>query len=123
MSLTEHASSFFTKRFGVMLLADTPGILTLSGYNYLTTPPTAIPAGLSLPLFAMSAGINSLLLLAVACLVGTYTAPRVELPSYLLEWARTGDDVWRRLRPEVRLAVNLGVIGGIPGLSTNLDDL
>ncbi|MDZ5811930.1 CPBP family intramembrane glutamic endopeptidase [Halorubrum sp. AD140] len=111
MSLAERSS--FAKRFGVTLLAGTPGILALCGYIYLTTPPTAIPAGLSLPLFAVSAAVNSLLLLAVACLVGTYAAPRVELPSYLVDWARTGDDVWRRLRPEVRLAVGLGVTGGL----------
>ncbi|GAB6862841.1 CPBP family intramembrane glutamic endopeptidase [Haloplanus litoreus] len=113
MSPTEHASSSFAKPFGVTLLAGTPGIVALSGYIYLTTPTTAIPTGLSLPLFAVSAGVNSLLLLAVACLIGTYTAPRVELPSYLIDWARTGDDVWRRLRPEIRLAVGLGVIGGL----------
>ncbi|WP_248898344.1 CPBP family intramembrane glutamic endopeptidase [Haloplanus halobius] len=111
MSRTERAT--FPKRFGVTLLAGVPGIFVLSGYIYLTTPPTAIPAGLSLPLLAVSAGVNSLLLLAVACLIGTYTAPRVELRSYLLDWAETGDDVWRRLRSEVRFAVSLGVIGGL----------
>jgi membrane protease YdiL (CAAX protease family) len=113
MSLTEHGSSSFAKRFGVTLLAGIPGILALSGYIYLTTPASAIPAGLSLPLFAVSAGVNSLLLLVVACLAGTYTVPRVGLPSYLLDWAKTGDDVWRRLRPEVRVAVGLGVIGSL----------
>ncbi|MFW5917890.1 MAG: CPBP family intramembrane glutamic endopeptidase [Haloferacaceae archaeon] len=113
MSLTEYASSSFAKRFGVTLLAGTPGILALSGYIYLTTPPTAVPAGLSLPLLSVAAGVNSLLLLAVACLVGAYTAPRVGLPSYLVDWAITGDDVWRRLRPEVGFAVGLGIIGGL----------
>ncbi|NHN49254.1 CPBP family intramembrane metalloprotease [Halostella sp. JP-L12] len=112
MSPSDRTASF-AKRFGVTLLAGTPGILALSGYIYLTTPPTAVPAGLSLPLLAVSAGVNSLLLLAVACLVGTYTAPRVELPSYLIDWVKTGDDFWRRLRPEVRLAVGFGVIGGL----------
>lgn len=114
MTLPEDVSSFsFAKRFGLALLAGTPGILALSGYIYITTPPTAVPAGLSLLLLAVSAGVNSLLLLAVACLVGTYTAPRVELPSYLMDWARTGDDVWRRVRPEIRHAVGLGVLGSI----------
>ena len=111
MFRTEHAS--FPKRFGVTLLAGTPGILALSGYIYLTTPASAVPAGLSLPLLAVSAGVNSLLLLTVACLVGTYTAPRVDLSSYLVGWAGTGDDIWRHLRPDVRLAVSLGVIGGL----------
>jgi hypothetical protein len=97
----------------VTLLAGIPGILALSGYIYLTTPPTDVPAGLSLPLLAVSAGGNSLLLLAIACLVGTYTAPRVELRSYLVDWEGAGDEVWRFLRPEVRLAVSLGVIGSL----------
>jgi membrane protease YdiL (CAAX protease family) len=112
MSLPEQTSSF-AKRFGVTLLAGTPGILALSGYIYLTTPPTAVPAGLSLPLLAVSAGVNSLLLLVVACLIGTYTAPRVALPSSLLDPTRTGDDVRGRLRADVRLAVSLGVLGGL----------
>jgi membrane protease YdiL (CAAX protease family) len=111
MSRTEHAT--FTKRFGVTVLAGIPGILALSGYIYLTTPATAVPAGLSLPLLAVSAGVNSLLLLTVACLVGAYTAPQVDLSSYLVDWVGTGDDIGQRLRPEVRFAVSLGVIGGL----------
>lgn len=112
MSSTERPPSF-VKRFGVTLLAGIPGILALVGYIYLTTPQTAVPAGLSLSLLAVSSGVNSLLILAVACLVGTYVAPRVGLRSYLTDHVRTGDGIWRRLRPEVGLAVGLGAFGGI----------
>lgn len=112
MSPTERTSSF-AKRFGVTLLAGIPGILALVGYIYLTTPPTAVPAGLSLPLLAVSSGVNSLLILVVACLLGTYASPRVGLQSYLTDRVGTGDEIWRRLRPEVGLAVGLGALGGI----------
>ena len=103
----------FAKRFGATLLAGVPGVLALSGYVYLTTPQSAVPAGLSLRLLAVSAGGNSLLLLAVACLIGTYAAPRVGLRSSLAESAGNGADIWRRLRPELRGAVALGVVGGL----------
>jgi membrane protease YdiL (CAAX protease family) len=112
MSPPERTASF-AKRFAVTLLAGIPGILALVGYIYLTTPPTAVPAGLSLPLLAASSGINSLLILVVACLLGTYAAPRAGLQSYLTDRVGTGDGLWRRLRPEVGIAVGLGVLGGI----------
>ncbi|WP_440988378.1 lysostaphin resistance A-like protein [Haloarchaeobius baliensis] len=112
MSHSEHSASF-AKRFGLTLLAGIPGILALVGYIYLTTPATAVPAGLSLPLLAVSSGLNSLLILVVACLLGTYAAPRVGLQSYLTDRTGRGDEVWRRLRPEVGLAVGLGALGGI----------
>lgn len=111
MSRTERGS--FARRFGATLSAGVPGILAISAYVYLTTPPTAVPAGLSLSLLAVSAAVNSLVLLAVACLVGTYTAPRVGLRSFLADWTGAGDGVWQRLRPQVRLSVGLGVVGGI----------
>ena len=112
MSSTERISSF-AKRFGVTLLAGIPGILALIGFIYLTTPPSAVPAGLSLSLLAVSSGVNSLLLLIVACLLGTYAAPRVGLRSYLTDRVGTGDRSWRRLRSEVSLAVGVGALGGI----------
>jgi hypothetical protein len=77
----------------VTLLARVPGILALVVYVYLTTPPSAVPAGLTLLLLAVVSGINPLLLLAVvsginpllllgvACLVGAYAAPRAGLRS------------------------------------------
>lgn len=112
MSLTER-TSLFAKRFGVTLLAGISGIFALSGYIYLTTPSTAVPVGLSLPLLAVSSGVAPLLLLVVACLLGTYAAPRVGLQSYLVDWVGTGDRIWQRLRSEVDLAVGFGVLGGV----------
>lgn len=103
----------FTKRFGVTLLLGIPGILALIGYIYFTTPPAGVPAGLSLPLLAVASGVSPLLLLVVACLVGSFSAPRVGLQSFLVDRVSSGEEVWRRLRPEVRLAVGVGVLGGV----------
>ena len=103
----------FGKRFGVTLVAGVPGILALVGYIYFTTPPTAVPAGLSLPLLAVLSAVNPLILLGVACLLGAYTAPRVELRSYLMNRMDTGEGIWRHLREEVGLAVGIGILGGI----------
>lgn len=112
MSSTEHRGSF-GRRFGVVLLAGLPGIVSLVGYIYLTTPPSAVPAGLTLPLLAVVSGINPLLLLVVACLIGVYAAPRTGLHSYLLDRVSTGEAIWPRLREEARLAVGVGVLGTI----------
>jgi membrane protease YdiL (CAAX protease family) len=112
MSPTANGPSF-GKRSGVALLLGVPGIAALVGYVYLTTPPTAVPPGLSLPLLAVASAVTPLLLLVVACLLGAYAAPRVGLRSYVIERSGTGDGVWRHLRGEVRLAVGIGVLGGV----------
>jgi len=103
----------FAKRFGVTLLAGLPGIIALIGYIYFTTPPTAVPSGLSLPLLAVLSGINPLVLLSVACLLGAYAAPRVGLRSYLIDRMETGDKVWQQLRDEVGMAIVIGILGGV----------
>ncbi|MDS0301012.1 CPBP family intramembrane metalloprotease [Halogeometricum sp. S1BR25-6] len=112
MSSPENGTSF-VQRFGLALLLGVPGIVALVGYIYLTTPLTAVPAGLSLPLLALLSAVNPLLLLVVACLLGAYAAPRVGLQSYVIGRAGTGDGIWRRLRGEVRLAVGIGILGGV----------
>jgi membrane protease YdiL (CAAX protease family) len=103
----------FGQRFGVSLLLGLPGIVALVGYIYLTTPPSAVPAGLSLPLLAVLSGVNPLLLLAVACLLGAYAAPRAGLHSYAIERTGTGDGIRQRLRQEGRRAAGLGILGGV----------
>jgi len=112
MSSTERTPPFRT-RFGVPLLAGIPGIAALVGYLYLSTPPESVPAGLSLPVFAVLSGVNPLLLLVVACLLGAYAAPKVGLRSHLVDRAGGGDGLRQRLRPEVGLAVGVGVFGGL----------
>lgn len=102
----------FGKRFGVSLLLGIPGIVALVGFIYLTTPPSAVPSGLSLPLLAVLSGVNPLLLLGVACLLGAYAAPRVGLHSYAIDRMGTGDGIWQRLRNDVGLAVGIGILGG-----------
>ncbi|WP_336338749.1 CPBP family intramembrane glutamic endopeptidase [Haloarcula brevis] len=103
----------FGKRFGVSLLLGIPGIVALVGYIYLTTPPSAVPSGLSLPLLAVLSSVNPLLLLGVACLLGAYAAPRVGLNSYAIDRMGTGDGIWQRLRNDVGLAVGIGILGGV----------
>lgn len=109
---TKHGGSF-GRRFGVTLLAGIPGIVALVGYIYLTTPPSAVPADLTLPLLAVVSGINPLVLLAVACLVGVYATPRTRLRSYLLDRVSTGDRIWPQLRDEAELAIGVGLFGSI----------
>lgn len=103
----------FGRRFGVALLLGLPGIVALVGYIYVTTPPSAVPAGLSLPLLAVVSAVNPLLLLVIACLLGAYAAPRVGLRSYAIEGTGTDDSIWQRLRQEGGLAVALGILGGV----------
>ena len=86
MASTEPRSPFRT-RFGVTLLAGLPGIVALVAYVYRSTPPEAVPPGLTRPLLALLSGISPLLLLAVACLVGAYAAPKAGLRSHLLDRA------------------------------------
>ena len=112
MASTTPAPSF-RARFGITLLAGLPGIVALAAYVYRSTPPEAVPAGLSRPVLAVLSGLNPLLLLAVACLIGAYAAPRAGLRSYLLDRVEGGEGVGERLRSEVGLAVAVGVAGSL----------
>jgi len=87
--------------------------VALVGYIYFTTPPAAVPSGLTLSLLAVSSGVNSLLFLAVACLLGAYAAPRVGLQSHVIDRVRTDDGIRQRLQDEVGLAVGIGILGGV----------
>jgi len=112
MSPTTNRSTF-ARRFGRALLLGLPGIAALVTYIYFTTPPSAVPTGLSLPLLAVASAVNPLLLLCVACLLGAYAAPQAGLRSYVIEGAGSDDSIWHRLRQEVGLAVGVGILGGI----------
>jgi hypothetical protein len=112
MSPTANGPSF-GKRFGVALLLGMPGIVALVGYIYFTTPATAVPAGLSLPLLALVSAVNPLLLLGVACLLGAYAAPRVSLQSYVIDRREVDSEIWQRLQNDVGLAVGIGIVGGV----------
>jgi hypothetical protein len=119
MSPTANGPSF-SKRFGVALLLGMPGIVALVGYMYVTTPATAVPAGLSLPLLALVSAVNPLLFLGVSCLLGAYAAPRVGLQSYVIDRTGSGSDIWQHLRNEAGLAVGIGVAGGVPLVALSL---
>ena len=103
----------FRKRVTIAVLAGVPGIVALVGYILLTTPLSAVPSGLSLPLLAVLSGLNPLVLLVVACLLGAYAAPRVGLRSHVLDRGEGGDGAWRAVRSEVRLAAVLGALSGV----------
>lgn len=97
------------------LLLGLPGVVALVGYSYVTTPATAVPAGLSLPLLALVSAVNPLLFLGIACLLGAYTAPRVGLRSHVIDRTGGGSGVWQRLRNDVGLAIGIGIgiVGGV----------
>lgn len=101
------------KRAAIAVLVGLPGVLALASYTWYTTPASAIPAGFSRTLLAVSAIVNSLIILVPACLLGAYTARRVGLRVYFLDRVTTGDSIWPRLRPEIRLAASMGVLGGV----------
>mgnify|MGYP006291800181 CR=1 FL=1 len=103
----------FRARFGAAFLAGLPGIVALVAYVYRSTPPEAVPAGLSRQSLAVLSGVNPLLLLAVACLVGAYAAPKAGLRSHLFDRAGGDGGALGRLRPEVGLAVGVGVGGSL----------
>ncbi|MFC6865337.1 CPBP family intramembrane glutamic endopeptidase [Halomicroarcula sp. GCM10025817] len=105
--------STFARRFGTALLLGLPGIVALVSYIYLSTPPSAVPAGLSLPLLAVVSAVNPTLLLVVACLLGAYAAPRAGLQSYVIDRREGGDGIWRHLRDDIGLAVAVGLGGGV----------
>jgi len=110
MAPTTNGPSFGT-RFGVAVALGLPGIAALVGYIYFTTPATAVPPGLSLPLLAVLSAVNPLLLLVMACLLGAYTAPRVGLQSTIIDRQDAG--LWESLRRDGGPAVGIGIIGGV----------
>lgn len=113
MSPSDSSYASLLRRAGFMLLVGFPGVVAVAAYTAYATPAASIPPGLSRQLLAVSAIINSLIILVPACLLGAYTAPKVGLRSYLLDRLDTGDPVWPRLRPELRLAALIGVVGSI----------
>ena len=106
-------SPSFRVRFGITLLAGLPGIVALVGYVFLASPPESVPPGLSRATLALLSGVTPLLLLAVACLIGAYAAPRAGLRSHLLDRADGAIGALGRLRPEVGLAVAVGIVGSL----------
>jgi membrane protease YdiL (CAAX protease family) len=103
----------FRVRFGTALAAGAPGVAALVAYVFLTTPDAAVPGGLSRPAFAVLSAVTPLLLLVGACLVGAYAAPRARLRSHLLDRAGGEAGALARLRPELGVAVAVGVAGSL----------
>jgi len=101
------------RRFGITLTAGLPGVLALAGWVFATTDPADVPAGLTTATYTLAAAVNPVVLLAVACALGAYTAPRVGLESYLVDRVEGGGAVWPRLRGDLPVAVGLGVAGSV----------
>lgn len=113
MSSSEQSPPSLLRRAGFMLLVGLPGVIAVAAHTGFVTPAAAIPQGLTRPLLAVSALLNSLIILVPACLLGAYTAPKAGLRVYLLDRLRTGDPVWPKLRPELRLAAAIGIVGAV----------
>jgi membrane protease YdiL (CAAX protease family) len=107
----------------VALLLGMPGIVALVGYIYVTTPATAVPAGLSLPLLALVSAVNPLLLSASRVCSGptqrrewAYSRPSstgrgAAARSGVIDRTGSGSEIWQHLRNEVGLAVGIGIFG------------
>lgn len=113
MSSSDQSRPSLLRRAALMLLLGMPGVLAVAVHTAYATPAAALPPGLSRSLLAVSAVVNSLIVLVPACFLGAYTAPKVGLRVYLLDRLRSGDPVWARLRPELRLAGLVGVVGAL----------
>ncbi|WP_436347577.1 CPBP family glutamic-type intramembrane protease [Natronorubrum sp. FCH18a] len=57
--------------------------------------------------------VQSSILLAIAVLIGCYTAPKVGLRSHVLERVTDGKPIVPRLREELPIAAGLGVAAGV----------
>lgn len=107
-------SASTARRFGALFGLGFLGILALVA----TSGPELVELAespdvpVSAAVLAAATVVQSSILLAVAVLVGLYTAPRVGFRSHVLERVTTGDPIVSRLRAEVGPAVALGLVAG-----------
>ena len=97
----------FLALFGLGVLGVLSLIPTLSGQLDALPPEMA---DLPTPVAAALALLNPLILLAVAVAVGTLLAHRVSLRSLVAEKVRQGTAIWPQLRPNIPLAVAVGLV-------------
>jgi membrane protease YdiL (CAAX protease family) len=93
---------------GVGVLAQLPVLLPLVEEQLASgaTPDMTRTALVSIAL------LNGVLLLAIAVVVGLFSAPRVGLRSHLVSWAQEGTPILVRLRPEAPIALTAGTLVG-----------
>ncbi|SEQ41738.1 CPBP family glutamic-type intramembrane protease [Natrinema salaciae] len=101
------------RRFGVLFAVGFLGIIALAA----TTPSQleTLPEAPDVPtaILVAAALVQSSILLAIAVLVGLYTAPRLGLRSHLLERVSAGTPIGSRLRAELPIAAGLGAAAGV----------
>jgi hypothetical protein len=84
------------------------GVGALAIYSVPTLREIPELSTLSYPTLVLLASMNSLILLVVFVILGTVTAPRIELNSHVFMWASGGTPDWGELRDSLPLAAALG---------------
>lgn len=84
------------------------GVLALTVYSVPMLREIPELSALSYPTLVLLAAANSMILLVVVVLLGTVTAPRIELNSHVFAWASGGTPNWSEIRDSFPLAVVLG---------------
>lgn len=108
-------SASTARRFGALFGLGFLGILALVA----TSGPELVELAespdvpVSVAVLAAAVVAQSSVLLAVAVLVGLYTAPKVGFRSHVVERVTAGTPIVPRLRPEVKPAVALGLVAGV----------
>ncbi|MCU4971744.1 CPBP family intramembrane metalloprotease [Halobacteria archaeon AArc-m2/3/4] len=103
------------RRFGALFGLGFLGILALvvTSAPELADLAESPDVPVSATVLTIATVVQSSILLAVAVLVGLYTAPKVGFRSHVLERVTTGAPIGPRLRTEVKPAVGLGLVAGL----------
>ncbi|AGB37777.1 CPBP family intramembrane glutamic endopeptidase [Natronococcus occultus] len=84
------------------------GVIALAVYSVPMLRELPELSTVSTPTLVVLASVNSTLLLAVAVVLGTVTAPRLDLDSHVFAWAAGGTPDWGEIRDSLPLAAALG---------------
>lgn len=84
------------------------GVLALAVFSVPMLREIPELSALSYPTLLLIAALNSTILLAVVVILGTVTAPRIDLDSHVFEWASGGSPDWGEIRESLPLAAGLG---------------
>ncbi|MCU4740125.1 CPBP family intramembrane glutamic endopeptidase [Natronoglomus mannanivorans] len=108
-------SASTARRFGALFGLGFLGILALvvTSAPELADLAESPDVPVSATVLAIATVVQSSILLAVAVLVGLYTAPKVGFRSHVLERVTTGEPIGPELRTEVKPAVGLGLVAGL----------
>jgi len=101
----------FGRTFVALSVLGLAGVLSVipSIFSQLDALPPEL-ASLPTPLVVALSLANPLILLAVAVAVGTLLAHRVGLRSLVAARARSGEAIWRNLRPHIPMAFAVGMV-------------